>query len=96
MRIGRRMDTLCGVLEFADPVELCSSGEDILIVVFTDSFFFFLNKLSLKDTVSYCFTLFLQVADPATFLASVSVLGIFILARLFTYVKKKKVNASSK
>lgn len=39
--IRRRMDTLCGVLEFADPVQLCSSGEDILIVVFTDSFFFF-------------------------------------------------------
>ena len=31
-----RMDTQCGVLEFADPVQSCSSGEDILIVIFTD------------------------------------------------------------
>ena len=33
------MDTQCGVLEFADPVQSCSSGEDILIVIFTDYLF---------------------------------------------------------
>ena len=55
-----------------------------------------INKLSLKDdTTSYCFTLFIYVADPATILASNSVSWdpIFLWEQL-VYSVMDKMNSS--
>ena len=55
-----------------------------------------MNKLTLKDRrVSYYFILCLNVADPATFLASNSVLVIFFPPReQLSYSAMDKINIS--